>query len=162
MPTSLGQFLGSSKGLSAPVITKLTEQWKAEQRAFAERDLSGVTAKSWSGWPTATGSRPSRGRICCATAPDGAWSRRWWQLAMGYWGSGVRYARCSPSPVSSGVSSTRLPTCCRPCRNPRIRGRRKALTETNPDRVDVRHGVPPHEGHQGAGLADGVQADRVG
>jgi transposase-like protein len=24
------------------VITKLTEQWKTEQRAFAERDLSGV------------------------------------------------------------------------------------------------------------------------
>ncbi|MFC7592459.1 IS256 family transposase [Nonomuraea antimicrobica] len=39
---ALGQFLGSSNGLSAPVITKLTEQWKAEQRAFAERDLSGV------------------------------------------------------------------------------------------------------------------------
>jgi transposase-like protein len=39
---ALGQFLGSSKGLSAPVITKLTEQWKAEQRAFTERDLSGV------------------------------------------------------------------------------------------------------------------------
>ncbi len=37
-----GQFLGSTKGLSAPVITKLTEQWQAEQRAFAERDLSGV------------------------------------------------------------------------------------------------------------------------
>jgi hypothetical protein len=28
-----GEFLGSSKGLSGPVITKLTEQWKAEQRA---------------------------------------------------------------------------------------------------------------------------------
>jgi transposase-like protein len=39
---ALGQFLGSSAGLSAPVITKLTEQWKTEQRAFAERDLSGV------------------------------------------------------------------------------------------------------------------------
>jgi transposase-like protein len=39
---ALGQFLGSAKGLSAPVITKLTEQWKAEQRAFAERDLPGV------------------------------------------------------------------------------------------------------------------------
>lgn len=25
---ALGQFLGSSNGLSAPVITKLTEQWK--------------------------------------------------------------------------------------------------------------------------------------
>ena len=39
---ALGQFLGSSAGLSAPVITKLTETWKAEQRAFAARDLSGV------------------------------------------------------------------------------------------------------------------------
>jgi transposase-like protein len=39
---ALGQFLGSSAGLSAPVITKLTETWKAEQRAFCQRDLSGV------------------------------------------------------------------------------------------------------------------------
>jgi transposase-like protein len=39
---ALGQFLGTGNGLSAPVITKLTEQWKAEQRAFAARDLSGV------------------------------------------------------------------------------------------------------------------------
>ena len=39
---ALGQFLGSTAGLSAPVITKLTEAWKAEQRSFAERDLSGV------------------------------------------------------------------------------------------------------------------------
>src|SRR5215208_5179546 len=39
---ALGQFLGSSAGLSAPVITKLTETWKAEQRSFAARDLSRV------------------------------------------------------------------------------------------------------------------------
>ena len=39
---ALGQFPGSSAGLSAAVITRLTETWKAEQRAFAERDLSGV------------------------------------------------------------------------------------------------------------------------
>jgi transposase-like protein len=39
---ALGQFLGSSAGLSAAVITKLTETWKAEQRAFAARDLSGA------------------------------------------------------------------------------------------------------------------------
>jgi transposase-like protein len=39
---ALGQFLGSAAGLSAAVITKLTETWKAEQRAFAGRDLSGV------------------------------------------------------------------------------------------------------------------------
>jgi len=39
---ALGQFLGSGAGLSGPVITKLTESWQAEQRAFAGRDLSGV------------------------------------------------------------------------------------------------------------------------
>jgi transposase-like protein len=37
---ALRQFLGSTAGLSAPVITKLTETWKAEQRSFSERDLS--------------------------------------------------------------------------------------------------------------------------
>lgn len=35
---ALGQFLGSDKSLSAAVITKLTQQWQAEQRAFTERD----------------------------------------------------------------------------------------------------------------------------
>ena len=39
---ALGQFLGSSAGLSPAVITRLTEQWRAEQRAFAARDLSAV------------------------------------------------------------------------------------------------------------------------
>jgi transposase-like protein len=39
---ALGQFLGSTAGLSASVITKLTETWKAEQRAFAARDLRGA------------------------------------------------------------------------------------------------------------------------
>ena len=37
---ALGQFLGSSAGLSASVITKLTETWQAEARAFAAGDLS--------------------------------------------------------------------------------------------------------------------------
>jgi transposase-like protein len=39
---ALGQFLGSTAGLSGPVITKLTETWKSEQQAFARRDLSRV------------------------------------------------------------------------------------------------------------------------
>ncbi|MEU4377322.1 IS256 family transposase [Pseudonocardia alni] len=39
---ALGQFLGSQAGLSSSAITKLTETWKAEQRTFADRDLSGV------------------------------------------------------------------------------------------------------------------------
>jgi len=39
---ALSQFLGSSAGLSAPVITKLTEQWKGEAAAFMDRDLGGT------------------------------------------------------------------------------------------------------------------------
>src|SRR4249920_2911529 len=39
---ALGQFLGSPAALSAAVITRLTGTWKAEQRAFAARDLSGA------------------------------------------------------------------------------------------------------------------------
>src|SRR6478736_3424377 len=39
---ALGQFLGSTKGLSSSTITKLTETWQAEQQAFAQRDLSSV------------------------------------------------------------------------------------------------------------------------
>ena len=39
---ALGQFLGSTAGLSAPVITKLTETWKVEQCSFAARDLASV------------------------------------------------------------------------------------------------------------------------
>ena len=39
---ALGQFLGTSAGLSAPVITRLTEDWKGEARAFMDRDLSGA------------------------------------------------------------------------------------------------------------------------
>ena len=37
---ALAGFFGSAAGLSASVITRLTTQWQAEQRAFAERDLS--------------------------------------------------------------------------------------------------------------------------
>lgn len=39
---ALSQFLGSIAGLSPTAITRLTEQWKAEQCAFAARDLSAV------------------------------------------------------------------------------------------------------------------------
>jgi transposase-like protein len=39
---ALQQFLGTSSGLSAATITRLTVQWQDEARAFAARDLSGV------------------------------------------------------------------------------------------------------------------------
>jgi putative transposase len=37
---ALGEFFGSGAGLSASVITRLTTQWQAEQRAFAQRPLA--------------------------------------------------------------------------------------------------------------------------
>lgn len=36
------QFLGSSVGLSPATITRLTQQWQADHKAFGERDLSGT------------------------------------------------------------------------------------------------------------------------
>src|SRR5262249_19150098 len=39
---ALEEFFGSSAGLSASVITRLTSDWQEEQRRFAERDLRGV------------------------------------------------------------------------------------------------------------------------
>jgi putative transposase len=38
---ALEGFFGSAAGLSASVVTRLTRQWQDEQRAFADRDLSG-------------------------------------------------------------------------------------------------------------------------
>jgi hypothetical protein len=59
---ALGQFLGSAKGLSSSTITRLTETRKTQARAFAERELSGVTmcicgptvSKSTSAWTRAS------------------------------------------------------------------------------------------------------------
>src|SRR5947209_7158714 len=39
---ALGQFLGSSAGLSSSTVTKLTETWTAEAAVFMTRDLSGA------------------------------------------------------------------------------------------------------------------------
>jgi len=39
---ALEQFLGTSAGLSATTVTRLTAQWQEEAKAFAARDLSGV------------------------------------------------------------------------------------------------------------------------
>jgi transposase-like protein len=39
---ALAQFLGTGAGLSAPVVTRLTETWRAEAAAFMARDLSAV------------------------------------------------------------------------------------------------------------------------
>ena len=61
---ALGQFLGSAAGLSAPVITRLTETWKAEQRTFAARDLSRWTTSTCG--PTASTSTSAWRSTSCA------------------------------------------------------------------------------------------------
>ena len=39
---ALEQFLGSSAGLSAATVTRLTQQWQADHTAFIDRDLADV------------------------------------------------------------------------------------------------------------------------
>jgi hypothetical protein len=62
--SALGQFLGSAQGLSSSTITMLTETWKAEARAFAERDLSYVDYVYR--WATASMSTSAWRRPSCA------------------------------------------------------------------------------------------------
>jgi hypothetical protein len=61
---AFGQLLGSSAGLSAAVITRLTETWKAEQCAFAQRDLSEVATSTYG--PTASTSTSAWRNTSCA------------------------------------------------------------------------------------------------
>ena len=55
-----------------------------------------MAARSSSPWLTGTGSRRSRGRTCCATAPAAACAPRCWPSGTGRWGSGTGCGRCSP------------------------------------------------------------------
>jgi hypothetical protein len=64
---ALCQSLGSSTGLSAAVITRLAETWKAEQRAFAERDLS---QGDWAHNPEVASSNPAPLPTKCRSGPD--------------------------------------------------------------------------------------------
>jgi len=67
---ALGQFLGSSAGLSGSVITKLTETWKAEQATFAARDLSHVDyVYLWATGSTSTFA--SRSTSCACSCSSG-------------------------------------------------------------------------------------------
>ena len=61
---ALGQFLGSAKGLSASTITKLTETWKTEARAFAERDLDSAWITCTCGPTGSTSTSASRRPLC--------------------------------------------------------------------------------------------------
>jgi hypothetical protein len=102
----LGQFLGSSAGLSAPVITKLTEQWKAEQRAFAARDLSGVDYVYVWADGIHVNIRLEEHKLCMLVM-IGVRAPRSWPSATGHWGSGTGCARSSRKPRRAAAGSTR-------------------------------------------------------
>jgi transposase-like protein len=92
---ALGQFLGSSAGLSAAVITRLTETWKAEQRADGRKELIALadgyreSAESWADLLRDCGRREMRAPVLAAG--DGA---------LGFWGAlrevfpGTKEQRC--------------------------------------------------------------------
>jgi hypothetical protein len=91
---ALGQFLGSAAGLSAPVITRLTETWKAEQRSFAARDLSGADyVYLWADGSPAT-MMPRYVAIDLVSASIASRSRRPRREA----GIGFSLTRCAPGP----------------------------------------------------------------
>jgi len=63
---ALEQFLGSSAGLSASTITRLTAQWQDEAKAFGQRDLSGTDyVYLWVDGASTSRSAWSRRRFVC-------------------------------------------------------------------------------------------------
>src|SRR5512144_2616153 len=119
---ALEQFLGGGAGLSAATITRLTSQWQDDAARFNKRSLAetdyvymwvdGIHLKvrleqdKVCHWPTGSASRASRGPTCCATASAAGCGRRCSRSATARWGSGRRFARCSPTLVNSVVGST--------------------------------------------------------
>ena len=60
---ALAEFFGSSAGLSASTVQRLTESWQAEHHDWAARDLSGVDYVYW--W---VGPRSPWGTCACRQA----------------------------------------------------------------------------------------------
>jgi len=65
VPALEGLF-GGAAGLSASVITRLTQQWQAEREAFAQRDLGGVDyVYCWADGVHFSIRLGEQGRLCC-------------------------------------------------------------------------------------------------
>src|SRR6266568_9319483 len=63
---ALTELFGSAAGLSASVITRLTQQWQAEREAFQQRDLQGVDyVYCWADGVHFNIRLGERGRLCC-------------------------------------------------------------------------------------------------
>jgi transposase-like protein len=82
---ALEHFLGSSAGLSASAITRLTEAWQEEYRRFADRDLSGADYVYVWADGIHFGGRLDADRVCTlviiGSAPTGR--RNWSRSPMG-------------------------------------------------------------------------------
>src|ERR1700739_1483658 len=61
---ALGQFLGSTKGLSAATITKMTQTWQAEQKAFGAA-TSKSSSTRWSIGSSSKRLRPTPMPVGC-------------------------------------------------------------------------------------------------
>jgi len=159
---ALGQFLGSSAGLSPAVITRLTETWKAEQRSFAQRDLSRVDYVYLWADGIHVNIRLEEHKLCLlvmiGVRADGrkelialadgyresaeSWAdllrdcaRRGMPSGTGHWGSGTGCARCSPRPGRAGAGSTRRPMSWRRCPGPPTRARRRPSRRSGAPRI---------------------------
>jgi putative transposase len=63
---ALTELFGSAAGLSASVITRLTQQWQAEREAFGQRDLQGVDyVYCWADGVHFNIRLGEQGRLCC-------------------------------------------------------------------------------------------------
>ena len=162
---ALGQFLGSSAGLSAAVITRLTQTWQGEQRAFAARDLSGVDyVYLWADGihvnirleehklcllvmigvradgrkeliALADGYRESAESWADLTAPAAACAPQYWPSATARWASGTGCVRCSPRPGRVAAGSIKRRMSWPRCRSPRTRGRRRPWPRSGAPRI---------------------------
>ena len=159
---ALEGFLGSSAGLSAATITRLTAQWQGEAKAFGDRDLSGVDyVYVWTDG-IHVGVRLEEERLCLlvliGVRADG--TKELITLADGLRESAGSWADLLRDARRRGMRAPVLAV------GDGALGFWSALFEVFPDtRVDLRHRQAPDEGHQGTRLQGrrhrhGVQADR--
>ncbi|CAN5662782.1 hypothetical protein BH18ACT3_BH18ACT3_19900 [soil metagenome] len=94
---ALAGFFGTAAGLSPSVITRLTAQWQAEQRAFAERRLDDRDyVYVWADGVHFNVRLDESGCVAwSSSACEETEPRSWWR-----------------SPMASGSRRSRGPTCC--------------------------------------------------
>ena len=126
---ALAEFFGSSAGLSASTVNRLSEAWQAEHEDWSGRDLCGVDYVYWWADGVHFNIRLEEDRLCClvivGVRPDG--TKELVALADGYrestdsWAEVLRSLataawppRCWPSATGRWVSGVRSATCFHP------------------------------------------------